>query len=356
MSKTRLLNQLVVRSVLVLLTVAVVVDVANADSASIEAVKRQTISFAREIRSIEFEMVSVGNDVNRESGERISRVETMRYFQSGNMFRSETGIALNSESLGDEISTYTGERFQVFHKDIETMTLKDESLRPNAPRVVSPFVGLFSFLAKMGMNATWTELTAEKNIDDTFKQAKYVGIREYNGSECVVLEFPGVVPGFTSEVWFSREHGHLPVKSVVSANRSTISVGEVKRLHEVTLDGGTRIFIPVEIVLASNFPGRSVYSSSTSTVTVDPNSIKINHEIDDDFFTLPTTAARHVKDIDQMLADGTLELRDYVIEERSSSPFRTVLVIFNAVFVIVFIVLIGYRLYLTKFKKNHERI
>jgi len=350
MTKTGVLNWVVARTISVLLVTTVTAGTTCADSANIEAVKRQTLSFVREIHSIEFESVLMGNDVNRESGERMSRKETMRYFQSGSMFRSETGITLNGESLGDEISTYTGERFQVLHRNIETMTLKDESLSSNPARAVSPLVGVFSFLAKRGMSFTWVELTAEKNIEDTFKHAKYVGKRELNGAECVVLEFPGVFPSFTVEVWFSQEKNYFPVKSISFVNGLPMGGGETKKLHGVTLDSGTRVFIPVEIVSTFNYPGRSLYRSSEQTVTIDPRTIKINHEIDDDFFTLPTTIARHVRDIDPMIGEGTFEILDnYVIEEeRKISPLTTVVIIIN----IVFVLLILYRLYLTKFKRH----
>jgi hypothetical protein len=263
------------------------------------------------------------------------------------MFRSETGITLNGESLGDEISTYTGERFQTFYKDQETMALRDSSTFTNPSRVLSPLVGVFSFLAKMGMTYSWTELTAEKNIDATFKQARYIGNREYEGAECIVLDFPGVVPGFTNEVWFSQKYEYFPVKSVASANGLTIGVCEVKRLHEMTIDGGTRIFFPIEIISTFDYPGRSVYSSSTSAVTIDADTVKINHEIDDDFFTLPTTIAKQVNDVDQMIADGTLLLPGNDIVKQQSVSLSTI--VFIVVHIIV-ISLIIYRIYLTKFK------
>jgi len=346
MIKTNLPN-FVVCAVLVLLVVVAVEGVASADSASIETVKRQTKSFVREIRSIEFEMLLMGTDVRRESSEKISRKETMRYFQSGNMFRSETVISLNGESLGDEISTYTGKRFQVFKKNIETMAVKDSSIASSATRVISPLVDVYSFLVKMGMTYTWTEITTEKNIDDSFKHAKYIGKRENNGAECIVLEFPGVVPGFTVEVWFSREKNYFPVKYTFSINGSPQGVCEVKKFHEENLDSGAKVFIPVEIVSVSNYPGRSPYSSSERTISIDANTIKINHEIDDDFFTLPTTIAKHVDDIDRMIADGTLlEPGDDLIEQQSITLTTVVLIIVN----IVFVSLLIYRFFLTKFK------
>ena len=335
------------RIVILLLVVLFIDSASSADSDSIETVKRQSKSFVREIRSIEFASVNVGEDENRESKEKVSRKETMRYFQSGNMFRSETGITLNGESLGDEILTYTGERFQAFYKDEGTMDLKDSSMFTNPSRVPSPLVLAFSFLAKRDMAYSWTEITSEKNIEDTFKQAKYIGNGEYNGDECLILQFPGVVSGFTNEVWFSQEHGYFPVKLVVSANNSNIGVQEVKKLHEVTLDDSTRIFIPIEIVSTFNYPGGSVYSSSTSTTTIDTDTIKINHEIDADFFTLPTTIARQVNDIDQMIAEGTLLVQDNDnIEPRSISTAMISWIIVS----IVIIILIIYRIYLTKFK------
>ena len=348
MTNTRMLRQIVARLTTVLLSVVVFENTLSADGASIEAVKKGTKSFVREIRSIEFTSVNVGEDVNRESKEKLRRKETMRYFQSGNMFRSETSITLNGESLGDEISTYTGKRFQAFYKDKETMALKDSSIFTNPSRVMSPLVGIFSFFAKKGMVYTWSDFTSEKNIEDTFKQAKYIGNREYNGAECIVLEFPGVAPGFTNEVWFSQKNGYFPVKSVASANGLPLGTVDVKKLYEVTLDGDTRIFFPVEIVLAFNYPGSSVYSSSTSVVTVDTDTIKINHEIDDDFFTLPTTIAKQVNDIDQMVSDGTLLLEDYdIIEQQgTSSNFR---ILFVIVYIVIFSLII-YRLFLTKFR------
>jgi hypothetical protein len=353
MTKTRVLNPIVARTILVLLIVAAVEDITYADSTIIETVKNHTKSFVREIRSIEFEAVATWNAEYRQNGflpadRKISFREQLKYFQSGNMSGAATsntykGLFAYENSSSDWVIIYNGERFQIFQLDEKTKEWKEwdnwaywGTTTPS--RTMSPITQVFYWLNKgIFRPHAWSIITSEENIDDIFKQARYIGNRTHNGVECVVLEFPRTLPArteseFVYEVWFSLEKDYLPVKIVFSVDGwITIDV-EVKKIHEAILDNGTRLFIPVEIVKVDTYP-RSDFTSSVDTIIMDTRTLKINHEIDDALFMQAATIAERVLHTGQLEEKDVLSKSDTDPVKRRLPPVTYIAIIAGIVFV-----------------------
>jgi len=322
-------------------------------------VKSHTKSFVREIHSIEFGAVAEWCAVLRDSDGTEKFREQIKYFQSGNMSGTSASSVYSDLFKYDDFSSdwviiYNGESFQTFQFEIETEEWKEWYYPWTATipsRNVSPINQVFSWLDREIFSPhVWSSITTDANIDDVFKQAKYIGKRMLNGIECAVLEFHRTHPDrpdrkFMYEVWFSLKHDYFPTRIVFSVDDWTTIDTEVKSIRKVNLDNGTRLFIPVEIVSVNTFP-RTYYSSSVDTTIMDTNTLRINHKIDDSLFMQPTAIA------ERMLHDGQLDGEDILLKsdtstlERQCSSRYKVVVIF--IVSIVFIGLFVYYLFLRR--------
>ena len=295
--------------------------------ASIEVIRRSTLDYVRAIHSIEYE---VSETVTVDSAKNAER--RLRYWQQGNMFRGES-------SFGDEdtwTSTYTGNRYQIFFKERDTMSLKNTSAVPNPTRIMGPPMLAFSWLAGSGMTFAWSDLTAEENINRLFSKAKYVDEEKIGSDSCTMLLFPGVVDGSTVTVWFSKEKSCFPIKHVLMIGRRNIAEVNVTSFETVLLDGGSPILIPTGVKGTNNHN-----TSKVMTTSIVPNSLKVNQKYDDDFFTLPTTLAKTVNDIDELEAAGLLET-PYDIPSLMTTHKRPRLfiIIFNVIVIALIIYLL----------------
>ena len=328
---------------------------------AVAVVKSHIRSFVREIHSVEFEAVATWNAKYRIVNETIKFEEKMKYFQSGNRHRSATSSVFtssvgNGDNISDWVVIYNGERFQIFRSEEGDEELREWSgiwSTTTPARGMSPITRIFSWLAKKDRPHAWSDITSDENIDDIFKHARYVGNRTFNNIECIVLEFKGThpgVPNLSHEVWFSLENDCLPVKIVFSLNGSTIVNVELKKLHEVLLDNGAKLFIPVEVVSVDSYP-RSDFISSVDTIIVDASTIKINHEIDDVLFAQPTTRkhkyhAGQVGEEDVLFVSAT-----NTVEWRYPSRYIIIAIIIS----IVFCGLIVYYLFLRRARWRNVR-
>lgn len=290
----------------------------------IEMVKNHTKTFVKKIRSIEFEAVAKWDAEYRNVVESlfnprtINYEEQMKYFQRGNrlmyitkrVFHGKSSV-FNGDHSSDWIIICNEERFQIFQLEEKMMEWSEWSglWADTVPsRGMSPIIQAFSWLAKKDRPYAWSNITAEENIDDIFKQAKYIGNKTFNGIECVVLAFHGThadIPTLVCEVWFSLENDYFPVKIVSSVKNYTLPEQnktleswtvidmEVKKMHEVIVDNDTNFFIPVEIVSVNTYP-RSEFISSIDTIIMDTSTLKINHEIDDSRFVQPITIEKRM--------------------------------------------------------------
>jgi hypothetical protein len=292
-----------------------------------DAIRKDVLTYVRSIISYEYEVEDVDNT---------GKVRHLKYWQQGNMFRGESSI----DTMGTWISTYNGERYQIFFKDRDVMSIKNTSAIPNPTRVTPPLIVAFSWLAKNGMTYSWMELTSEKNINEHFSKAKYIEEDSVNKEICSVLEFPGVIEGSTTRVWFSKEKKNFPVKMLLSSDGGNFAEVSINSFESVLSDDGVAILIPTNITGLQNFNrSKSVIAASTKVV---PDSIIVNKKYDDDFFTLPTTVAKTVNDIDKLEAEGLLVPPVTVVATRRSLPVWFILA--N----VLLISLLVYRLFLRR--------
>lgn len=287
---------------------------AATESALVEEIRKSTLKYVRAIHSIEYE---VGET---KSSAKATSVRHLKYWQQNNMFRGESSFGGQS---GNWVSAYNGKRHQIFFEDTETLSLKDTSTIPNPTRIMGPPLLAFSWLAKSGAVFVWSDLTAEENINDQFLKAEYQESVQINGNHCFALKFPGVLEDSVVIVWFSKEKSYYPIRHVLSKEQIPIAEVEVTSFETVSLEDGHPVFIPTAI------RGVNIREAESITTVISPDSLKVNRVYDEALFTIPTTQAKHVNDIDKLEAFGGLR-QQYTFPVSAKDEVFWPLVIVNA--------------------------
>ncbi|GHT47333.1 hypothetical protein FACS189454_09650 [Planctomycetales bacterium] len=282
------------------------------NTAVIDVIRKDVLAYIRSIHSLEYE-------IDDDDGSGKNGTRHLKYWQQGNMFRGESF----STKWEPWISTYNGVRYQIFFKEREMMSLKNTSTIPSPTRVIGPPVIAFAWLAKSGMTFTWSDLTSEKNVNEHFLKAKYIGEEYLDSNVCTVLEFAGVIEGSVTKVWFSKGKSNFPIKTLLSMGNHNTAETTITSFESVQTDDGVSVLTPTGVAGMNNFnQSKPAVIRKTSVVQ---GTLKVNKKYDEDFFTLPTTLAKTVNDIDKLEKEGLLTPTSS-IEVRQHSYFWLVVV------------------------------
>lgn len=227
------------------------------------------------------------------------------YFRNGSKFRIEredikpNRLGENSEPKVQPFHTwaYDGLRYQMLNKDSSILKLTDE---PNAvgsaDTLLLPFEWLSAALCEKADRET---LLAAETWNEVFSRGKVVGVEEIRGQECLIAEFSQLCtkPTCVFRVFFLRDVSFYPVRyqRLINDTRTICSALDVTsfKVHVVKDE---RIVMPLTVRFEQTGADGVSWTGLIET-NVDPNSVRLNEELDDSLFTIDRGLAKTVYDV-----------------------------------------------------------
>lgn len=284
---------------------------AAADVAKLEEIRRKSLAQLQLLRAIEctmvYEMHAKMGGAAYPAGERwragVTAVEgRLVVIQAGDKYRMETERTnLKTKVTTTYIAVYDGNRHQIFAKDKKVLDIKDRAILSNPSQALGPINAVYGWVLDKRVERTLGQMQNEKYWLERFAMARYCGQREKGGTVVEVVEFPYPYPDRLPEqdavlrVRFSVDHGYYPISnSVRCADGRIISQSRVDKCKRIEIEG-QHVIVPLKKSLEFNVPGAYRVEEQSSVL---PETIKVNHRIDEDIFTIPVTRARKVQDLD----------------------------------------------------------
>jgi len=227
------------------------------------------------------------------------------YAELGNKYRVETALAGASTGSGDtEVHAYNGDRYQALMKEKKALAYKKTPMSLNPVRGLSPLTMPYHWLFDEKSINVLSEIKNDRRWNEQFELASYRGQRESNGMTVDVVEFPypfkkdlpESMQDAVVQVHFVETLGYYPIASM-AMDQSGRVFGEVRVVnYKEFFEDGQKVVIPLEVKTTMSVPGQI---ESIWTLTIAQETIKINHDIDEDLFTISTTLASIVEDADE---------------------------------------------------------
>lgn len=227
------------------------------------------------------------------------------FITQGNMFRCDTQtLQADGSTSYSAILAYNGKRYQKLNfgemasLDLSSKSIVEQNPYGNMHPLLVAFGWAFtnndSFdLSTISNPEIWSKLI--KNTVEVYKEEK-------EGHSCIVWVFNDDLDTTNRKskkmtIFFAEDLDYFPIASEVHDSegklRTRCTVTEFKRNN--TEDG--EVVFPVNIEAKSFFgPEADIIVSSTSQV--DPQTLKINDQINEDVFTLPLSQADYIYDAD----------------------------------------------------------
>jgi hypothetical protein len=292
------------------------------------------------ISSIEFEsefvdnFILVGNVNDAKSKQ--ENIGEIKYAQKGDFFRVESILKnKKNEGIDSNILTFDGHRYQRFSKELESMDIKKTPLTDNPVRFLNPIFVPYMWLFEISRagddnvsNNLYFDLRARKIWELCFKNGKLIEENVYQGKKVSIGNFSNEKVGTDVQVYFAIDLGYMPIK-IISTNKEGTERGDISVIDYCGIQqDGQMYYFPTQILVQSSSPTH-VYNSK---MTVRNGSIKINHDIPSDFFSISESKAKTVVDVD------ALEL--VIPEEKFSTKVsRVVLIVLGLAMIIMFFVI-----------------
>jgi hypothetical protein len=237
-------------------------------------------------------------------------VMKLRFVRNGNKYLvdredvSATAIKFQGK-LADPlnfITSFDGDRYQSFDK--KTRGLKISTGR-QALGAVDPLLWPYSWLT-LGLcnDHTWANVQNPEQWERRFADAQFVDRRQLDGRDFAVVEFPQTCAGDECiyRVYFDAIAGYYPVKfeRIVVESNATSTQLEVTELETRQVAGETA---PLPIKIEKDESGADGASMVIrQVVTLMPETIQLNAQIDDASFDLSKLEASSVYDVQQTAA------------------------------------------------------
>lgn len=224
----------------------------------------------------------------------------------GTKFRIDRADTTGMQVLDRRISplqsmaAYNDERSQNYNANDSQFILRDGNGRASYS-VDFPQGVVYAWLRMPGTPPIrWDHINSSKAWEDRFASATSLGTVEEDGQTLEVVDFPQqVTTPCIFKVFFNPALGYLPVKYIrrVTATGETASTMEVRKVHEMVIDGH-RIGLPMEVRFDET-GNDGVSLKQTLDYVVDESSLNVNKEIDQSLFTLDPKLAKSVYDSDE---------------------------------------------------------
>ncbi|MDA1055777.1 MAG: hypothetical protein O3C40_35740 [Planctomycetota bacterium] len=274
---------------------------------SAHAVDDQAVAILRKaalniegITSVQFSLVTKTTD-HPDSPQEKSFEDSMIFTYANGKQRSE--IQLTDRTTGErlhEVSIFDGSRHQMFHEHAGQLVLSNSPMAPNISLLFNPLELPYMFLSRNNP-VSFAELRDSTTWNEMFEQSTYVGTEFVNDIQCEKITFPMLTSPNHEATWlvfFATRLNHFPIKSVLtSTGMAGANVIEV-RAHSTLTSGDVSSVVPTEISLVEYSDDSRSIEAQRTELFVDPSSIKLNSEFDDDLFTIPVSKTQWVHDVD----------------------------------------------------------
>jgi hypothetical protein len=280
--------------VLVMAVNIAVLGACGAMGSEVTEVVESAMALPALIHAYEFSVIETDIGVNR----RISAplVKKVNFYQSGDMFRAEVSPEREIKGgLGKVIVAYNGARFQQFYENESVLSFSRKSRFPNPYFALNPLIMPYMWLWSRPP-FVWSDLKSDRFWADSTKNARFVGRQTVRSMECDVISLPyPAKPSVSVTVYMAIELGHYPIRfegSGLGAQRFELDVLE----HSIIESDGSDVIIPVVERLKER---RATGKEQTLEWKILPESVKINHELPEEFFTLSPSMAKRTDDYDR---------------------------------------------------------
>jgi thiol-disulfide isomerase/thioredoxin len=221
------------------------------------------------------------------------------------------------------MAAFNGRRQQKLFGNEFRLRLKDGNAGA-AYGVDIPELMVYAWLRTPRGDFRWDLIRQPSSWKQRFVGATYVGEATDGQVRLQVVDFPqreGVKTACFFRVYFAPELGYLPLKydRFVEASKELTSWMRVERYKAMEIDGN-RIAIPLDVRYEQNDKD-GVGLPMIQTLKVAEDTLKINHDINDGLFTLPTEIAKSVYDVDEFplspapVKPGGIRSGDQIVRE-----------------------------------------
>ncbi len=248
------------------------------------------------IDTIEF--TSSTSSKNRdESGVSVNVKGVMKYVAKDSRYRSETEAkSADTQMPGPTIAAFNGEVHQILDENKQTLTLSQIPHIVNPTSEFNPIALPYSWLFTRGDAFVWSEVKDEKKWQHRFSGARFVETRDVEGDLREIVDFPGIFDKTTTRVEFSQTLHYLPVRWSHRWNESEqpFSVVEVVEHQDIDVDGSPCL-VPIHIIYyQEDDTGRS-----SGDIMINPGSLRVNHSVNDEVFTISQNRVKYINNIDE---------------------------------------------------------
>ena len=273
---------------------------------SVSAMDQQAVAILRksaqnigQIHSIQFS-VSISTK-ERQSGREREFDDSMVFTYASGRMRSE--VHLTDRTTGEElhkVSIFDGGRYQMFDEKAGQLVLSNSPTAPMASLLYSPLELPYSFLWRKAP-LSFGELRDSTTWNAVFEHCTYAGTGTVNELRCEKIRIPMLASPNHEATWlvfFAHDLNYYPVKSVLNVNGNEIRGLIEVRVHETKSSTGAETVIPTDVLFVEYSKQEKDVVSEQVELLVDSDSIKLNSEFDEDFFTIASSRAEWVIDVD----------------------------------------------------------
>jgi cell division protein FtsL len=256
-----------------------------------------------------------------------------KFWQSGSNFRVESELVIPHGMVVDPlvkgaVYAYNGSKFQWFMPGREALSFSNQSQHPGLYWLPNPVMLPYSWLAASKTN--FSDIKDKKLWSSRFKEAQHDGSRTVNGIACELVILPKEENQDKAYVYFAKDLGYYPMKTKIIHGTSFMTV-EVTQHTTLNTDDGVVVF-PLSIVTKQvDDKGKEMVSVEW---TILAPSIKINHRLDDDLFTISPAVAKTVTDYDKELQKRGVS-DDVVPQSQGENKMLYVLIIAGILLILI---------------------
>jgi hypothetical protein len=273
------------------------------------------------------------------------KTDIVKFWQSGDNIRVESKMVVPPGKTVDPIVmgaiyAYNGSRYQWYIPGREALSFSKQCRHPSLYWVTNPILMPYGWLASGVVN--WSDLKDRERWLAQFEKARYKGKKTENNKTFDVVSFhppPNAEDLLEVEefhVYFSKDLDYYPMKLVAyGKNKQLFSTMEVLQYTLLKIDGQKTVF-PLVVI--------GVEGNNSLTMTIEESSIKVNHHIEEDLFTLSPSIAKTVYDYDEELKKidpASESYSDDIVRPSKWTRKRFfVLIVANIIIVTIIIILV----------------
>ncbi len=290
------------KNVLYFFVIASILFADHTNATSLEEIQSRVFSQVSAIDSIQFIYTF---DFVCQKRDKTSQIQgKVEYLQNGRMYFIKTVMYEVGRDGEDEtsVTAYDGRRYQVFGtngRHEKELDYKKTELTDIPSMFPIPLVRLYGWVVAGSPKATrqglsfsiFSDVKMEDVWENSFKNATLVAATEKGDQQ---VRFCNSEEDVTVDVTFDVDRGYLPIVSdyITKYDNGKVQVDEVVMKED---SEGIRFYFPIKLTTQSKKNDDDVMSL---TYQIDPETLKVNSDIDQELFTIPESWADIVIDVD----------------------------------------------------------